>query len=110
MFLLRNKLTTTVYSEPTDSHLNLYTDSWHKKSSIKSTQKGVAFRLSCICGSDNNFTIKSEEYIKYLVIIELNLQSAQQFLIMMIKHIDSKWKLKPRSWETLKLFSTSFKP
>ena len=79
MFLLRNKLTTTVYSEPTDSHLNLYTDSWHKKSSIKSTQKDVAFRLSCICGSDNDFTVKSEEYIKYLVVRELNLQSAQQF-------------------------------
>ena len=46
---------------------------------MKSTQKDVAFRLSCICGSVNDFTVKSEEYIKYLVIRELNLQSAQQF-------------------------------
>ena len=63
-FLLRNKLTATVYSESTDFHLNLYTDPWHKKSSIKGTQKDVAFSLSCICGSDNDFTVKSEEYTK----------------------------------------------
>ena len=62
-----NKLTTTVYSKPTDSHLYLQADSFHKKSSIKGIQKGVVLRLRCICSSDDECTTKSEEYARYLV-------------------------------------------
>ena len=57
-----NKLiTTAVYSKPTDSHLYLYEDSYHKKSLIKGIQKGVTYRLRPICSSDDNFTDKSKE-------------------------------------------------
>ena len=66
--IARNKLiTTAVYSKPTDSHLYLYEDSYHKKSLIKGIQKGVTYRLRPNCSSDNNFTDKSKEWIKYLV-------------------------------------------
>ena len=53
------KLTITVYSKPTDSHLYLHADSCHNKSSIKVIQKGVALRLRRICSSDNDYTAKS---------------------------------------------------
>ena len=60
-------ITTTVYSKPKDSHLNLHADSCHKKSSIKGIQKVVALRLRHICSSDNDYTAQSKEYTKYLV-------------------------------------------
>ena len=60
-------IATTIYSKPKDSHLNLHGDSCHKKSSIKGIQKVIAPRLRCICSSDNNYTVKSKEYTKYLV-------------------------------------------
>ena len=65
--IVGNKLTTTVYSKPADSHLYLHADSCHKKSSIKGIQKGVALRLRRICNSKNDYTAKSIEYTKYLV-------------------------------------------
>ena len=64
---VENKLTTTVYSKPTDSHLYLRAGSCHKKLSIKGIQKGVILRLCCICSSDNDYTAKSIEYTKYFV-------------------------------------------
>ena len=72
---IENKLTTTDYSKPTDSHLYLHADSCHKKSSIKGIQKGVALRLRHICSSDNNYTAKSIEYTKYFVNREHDLKS-----------------------------------
>ena len=67
ILIVGNKLTTTVHSKPTDSHLYLHADSCHNKSSIRDIQKGVAIRLCCICSSDNDYTAKSIEYTKYLV-------------------------------------------
>ena len=67
VLIVGNKLTTTVYSKPTDSHLYLQVDSCYKNSSITSIQKDVALRLPCICSSDNDYTAKSNGYIKYLV-------------------------------------------
>ena len=58
--IVGNKLTTTVYSKPTDSHLYLHADSCHKKLSIKGIEKGVALRLRRICSSDNDYTAKSK--------------------------------------------------
>ena len=75
--IVENKLTTTVYRKPTDSHLYLHTDPRHKKSSIK-IQKGVALRLRRICSSDNDYTAKSIEYTKYLVNRGHDLQLVQQ--------------------------------
>ena len=54
-----NKLTTTVYSKPKDSHLYLHANSCRKNSSIKGIKKGAALRLRRIC--------KSKEYTKCLV-------------------------------------------
>ena len=65
--IVGNKLTTTVYSKPTDSHLYLHEDFCHKKSLIKGIQKGSALRLRRICSSVNDNTAKSKEYTKYLV-------------------------------------------
>ena len=76
--IVGNKLTTTVYSKPTDSHLYLHTDSCHSKSSIKGIQKGVALRLRRICSSDNDYTAKSIEYTKYLINRGHDLKSVQQ--------------------------------
>ena len=77
--IVGNKLTTTVYSKPTDSHLYLHEDSGHKKSPIKGIQKGSALRLRRICSSVNDNTAKSKEYTKYVVNRRHDLKSVQQF-------------------------------
>ena len=76
--IAENKLTTTVYSKPTDSHLYLHADSCHKKSSGKGIRKGVALRLLRICSSDDDYPAKSIEYTKYLVNRGHDLKSVQQ--------------------------------
>ena len=65
--LINGRLETTVYSKPTDSHLYLHATSCHKKASIEGIQKGVALRLRRICSRDEDFDLKSKEYIAYLV-------------------------------------------
>ena len=62
-----NKLETTVYSKPTDSHLYLHATSCHKKSSVVGIQKGVALRLRRICSQDAEYNKVSKEYSAYLV-------------------------------------------
>ena len=61
-----NKLTTSVYSKPTDSHLYLHADSCHNKSSIDGIAKGVALRLRRICSTDEEYEKKAEEYSTFL--------------------------------------------
>ena len=75
--IFRKKLTASMYSKRTDSHLYLQADSCHKKSSIKGIQKGVALRLCRICSSDNDYTAESKEYTKYLVNRGHDLKSVQ---------------------------------
>ena len=62
-----NKLMTTVYSKPTDSHLYLHSTSCHKPSSINGIPKGVALRLRRICSTTQEYQNKAEEYSSYLV-------------------------------------------
>ena len=62
-----NKIHTTVYSKPTDSHLYLQADSCHHLPSILGIQKGVALRLRRICSTDEKFNNKSKEYNAYLI-------------------------------------------
>ena len=102
-----NKLTTTVYGKPTDSHLYLHADSCHNKSSIKGNQKGVALRLRCICSSDNDYTAKSIEYTKYKY-----LKSVQQCFnnVGKTSRQEARKKVKPRNAKSLIVFSTSFNP
>ena len=109
--IVGNKLTTTVYSKPTDSHLYLHADSCHKKTSIKGIQKGVALRLRRICSSYNNYTAKSKEYTKYLVNRGHDLKSLDQcFNVGKTSRQEARKKVKPRNAENLIVFSTSFNP
>ena len=62
-----NKIHTTVYSKPNDSHLYLQADSCHHWPSILGIQKGVALRLRRICSTDEEFNNKSKEYKAYLI-------------------------------------------
>ena len=62
-----NKIYTTVYSKPTDSHLHLQADSCHHLPSILGIQKGVALRLRRICSTNEEFNNKAKEYKAYLV-------------------------------------------
>ena len=50
--IVDNKLHTTVYSKPTDSHLYLQAESCHQNSTFNGIQKGVALRLRRICSTD----------------------------------------------------------
>ena len=65
--IVNNKLVTTVYSKPTDSHLYLQSNSCHNPKSINGIQKGVALRIRRICSSDQDYFEKSKEYMAYLV-------------------------------------------
>ena len=62
-----NKIQTTVYSKPTDSHLHLQVDSCHHLRSILGIQKGVALRLRRICSTDQEYNNNSKEYKAYLI-------------------------------------------
>ena len=62
-----NKLMTTVYSKPTDSHLYLHSTSCHKSSSINGIPKGGALRLRRICSTTQEYQNKAKEYSSYLV-------------------------------------------
>ena len=64
--IIENKLQTTVYSKPTDSHLYLHSKSCHNQASKSGISKGVALRLRKICSTDENFHQKSTEYTSYL--------------------------------------------
>ena len=60
------KLTTTVYSKPTDGHLYLNNASCHPKNTKRAVQYGTALRLRRICSSDSEYEQKSKEYKAFL--------------------------------------------
>ena len=62
-----NKIQTTVYSKPIDSHLYLQVDSCHHLRSILGIQEGVALRLRRICSTDKEYNNKPKEYKAYLI-------------------------------------------
>ena len=66
--IVGNKLETTVYSKPTDSHLYLHASSCHAKSSINGIPKGVALRLRRSCSTDSEYDNKSIDYKQYLAV------------------------------------------
>ena len=65
--IVNNQLFTTVYSKDTDSHLYLHGTSCHVKSSVNGIPKGVALRLRRLCSTDDEYEVKSREYMAYLV-------------------------------------------
>ena len=110
--IVGKKLTTTVYSKPTDSHLYLHAKSCHKKSSIEGIQKGVALRLRRICSSEENYNEKSEEYAKYLVNRGHDLKSVRKCFndIGNISRANARKKVTSRNEKSLVVFSTSYNP
>ena len=67
--IVNNKLETTIYSKPTDSHVYLTARSSHLKSQIRAIAKGVALRLKRVCSKDSDFHVKSKVYAQYLLLI-----------------------------------------
>ena len=65
--IVNNKLETTVYIKPTDSHVYLNARSSHPKSQIRAIAKGVALKLRSICSEDSDFHVKSKVYAQYLI-------------------------------------------
>ena len=63
--IVNNRMETTVYSKPTDTHLYLNANSSHPKSQILGIAKGVALKLRPICSRDVDFWEKSRIYMKY---------------------------------------------
>ena len=66
--IVENKIETSVYSKPTDSHLYLHASSCHNKSSINGIPKGVSLRLRRLCSTDDEYEKKAIEYTNYLSI------------------------------------------
>ena len=64
--LENRKLSTSVYSKPTDGHLYLNNASCHPQNTKRAVQYGTALRLRRICSSDHDFQEKSKEYKAYL--------------------------------------------
>ena len=62
-----NKIPTTVYSKPNDSHLYIQANSCHHLPSTLGIQKGVALKSCRICSADKKFNKKSKEYKVYLI-------------------------------------------
>ena len=60
-----NKIHTTVYSKPTDSHLYLQADSCNHLPPILGIPKGVALRLRRNYSAEEEFNNKSKEYKAY---------------------------------------------
>ena len=61
------KLSTTVYSKPTDSHLYLNTNSNHPSHVVKNIPKSQFMRLRRICSDSGDFLIQSDRYMKYFI-------------------------------------------
>ena len=110
--LENNKLSTTVYSKPTDSHLYLHAKSCHKSSSIDGIQKGVALRLRRICSTDNEYSEKSKEYQQYLTNrghdkskVKTVFEDCKQ-----VSRNDSRIEREPKKIQNCTVFSTEYNP
>ena len=65
--LVNGRLSTTVYSKPTDGHLYLHNASCHPANTKRAVQHGTALRLRRICSTEEEFQSKSKDYKAYLV-------------------------------------------
>ena len=61
------ELAATVYSETTDSHLYLQSNSCHNPKAIDGTQKNVALRIRRISSSAQDYLEKLKEHMAYVV-------------------------------------------
>ena len=107
-----NKLETSVYSKPTDSHLYLHAKSCHQKASINGIQKGVAIRLRKICSTDAEYQEKSAEYTSYLTARGHDQQSVKSTFnkLSTIPRNDARKSAGKKNPKDLIVFSTSYNP
>ena len=61
------KITTTVYSKPTDSHLYLDYASCHPPHVVKNIPKGQFLRLRRICSTTQDFIVNAKSYIQHFI-------------------------------------------
>ena len=110
--LVDSRLTTTVYSKPTDSHLYLHETSCHKKSSINGITKGVALSLRRICSSDEDFQRKSTEYSHFLTARGHDIKKVKQSFgdVKSILRIDARKKVVRNAGNNYNIFATKFNP
>ena len=61
------KISTTLYSKPTDSHLYLHSKSCHPHHVIRNIPKGQFLRLRRICSNTADYISKANTFIKYFL-------------------------------------------
>ena len=61
------KISTSVYSKPTDSHLYLSQTSNHPKHMINNIPKSQFLRLRRICSETSDFMEQCNKYMKYFI-------------------------------------------
>ena len=109
--IVGNKLETTVYSKPTDSHLYLHASSCHAKSSINGIPKGVSLRLRRLCSTDAEYDLKSADYKEYLAVRGYNEKTVEKEFSK-IKSISRQKAREPKKRENSSsvIFTTKFNP
>ncbi|XP_057302660.1 uncharacterized protein LOC130636829 [Hydractinia symbiolongicarpus] len=112
MSLKDNKISTTVYSKPTDTHLYLHATSCHNKSSIRGIPKGIALRLRRICSNNTDYNEKSNKYCGYLTKRGYNKSVIKKTFqhIGTISRCDARKKITRNNSKTRVIFSTKFNP
>ena len=109
--LIENRLCTTVYSKPTDSHLYLHASSCHNASSINGIPKGVALRLRRICSTDDEYVTKSKEYSNHLQLRGYNQKKVnKEFETMRTKSRADARKKVSKDNNTPVIFATKYNP
>ena len=103
-----NKLSTTVYSKPTDSHLYLHADSCHNETSIRGIAKGVALRLRRICSTNEEYEKKADEYSSYLTTRKHNKRHVKKSFdnVALMSREDARKKVFRGKGESRVVFST----
>ena len=107
-----NRLETTVYSKPTDSHLYLEASSCHKKSSKNGIIKGVALRLRRICSPMKGFQTKSPEYIMAYLVARRHsaeLVKSEFSEVSSIPRYEARKKVE-KSFKNKVIFTSTFNP
>ena len=63
-----NKITIDVFSKPTDSFTYVMPSTCYPSNNMNNISRGIALRLKRICGSDEKFNVRSNEYKNYLIV------------------------------------------
>ena len=65
--MVNGKISVDVFSKPTNSFTYVLPSTCYPNRNIRNVPKGIALRLRRICGSDEKYDERSEEYQKYLI-------------------------------------------